>query len=131
MFVRAEKMPQIPQRPMEVRAHTPMGSAVVLWCGDPREADGRHLVEWTIDEDLHWGQNAHSASCAEPAIRQDGDRPVLRGRLHLTEDGAARLQVGYRSILFDVAAPIPGSADGTWVEIGVGADSVALYPYQT
>ncbi|MBJ7902511.1 hypothetical protein IF655_04295 [Streptomyces sp. DSM 110735] len=25
-------------------------SAVVLWRGDPREADGRHLVEWTVDD---------------------------------------------------------------------------------
>lgn len=131
MLVRTEKMPQIPQRPMTVRVHTPIGSAVVLWRGDPQEADGHHLIEWAIDDDIHWGQNTHSVTCAEPGIRQDGDRLVLRGRFQLTEDGAAYLRMAYWPVLFDVALPIPGSADGAWVEISVEAGSVALYPYQT
>lgn len=131
MLVRTERTPQIPQRPMAVRVHTPIGSAVVLWRGDPQKADGHHLVEWTIDDDIHWGQNTRSASCAEPVIRQDGDRLVLRGRLQFTEDGAAYLQMGYWPVLFDVASPIPDSADGSWVEISVDAGSIALYPYQT
>lgn len=131
MLVRTEKMPQIPQQDMAVRVHTPIGSAVVLWRGDPQEADGHHLIEWTVDGDIHWGQNTHPASRSEPGIRQDGDRLVLRGRLQLTEDGAAYLQMGYWPVLFDVASPIPSSADGAWVEISVEAGSVALYPYQT
>ncbi|MDP5309351.1 hypothetical protein OG345_40600 (plasmid) [Streptomyces sp. NBC_01220] len=131
MLVRTEKTPQIAQRPTAVRVHTPIGSAVVLWRGDPQEADGHHLVEWTFDDDIRWGQNTHTASCAEPGIRQDGDRLLLRGRLQLTEDDAAYLQMGYWPVLFDVASPIPESANGAWVEISVEAGSVALYPYQT
>ncbi|MER6314384.1 hypothetical protein ABT237_11520 [Streptomyces sp. NPDC001581] len=131
MLVRTEKMPQFPQRPMAVQVHTPIGSAVVLWRGEPEEADGHHLIEWTVNDDIHWGQNTRPASRSEPGIRQDGDRLVLRGRLQLTEDGAAYLQMGYWPVLFDVASPIPGSADGAWVEISVDAGSVALYPYPT
>ncbi|MGW6897578.1 hypothetical protein ACWGF2_13215 [Streptomyces sp. NPDC054919] len=131
MLVRTEKMPQIPKRPKTARVHTPIGTAVVLWRGDPQEAEGHHLVEWTIDDDIHWGQNARSASCAEPGIQQDVDRLVLRGRLQLSEAGAAYLQMGYWPILLDVASPIPDSADGAWVEISVEASSVSLYPYQT
>ncbi|CAM5678632.1 hypothetical protein SAVIM338S_07259 [Streptomyces avidinii] len=131
MLVRTEKMPQVPQRPIAVRVHTPIGSAVVLWRGDPQEADGHHLIEWTVDDDIHWGQNTHPASRSDPGIWQDGDRPVLRGRLSLTEAGAAHLQMGSWPVLLDVASPIPGSADGAWVEISVEAGSVALYPYQT
>ncbi|MFJ6793999.1 hypothetical protein [Streptomyces sp. NPDC091268] len=131
MLVRAEKMPQILQTPMTVRVHAPVGVAVVLWCGDPQEADGNHLVEWTVDEDILWGRNTQTAALAEPGLWEDGDRVVMRGRLDLTEDGAAYLQMGDSPILFDLASPIPGGVDKTWVEITVKADKIALYPYRT
>jgi hypothetical protein len=131
MLVRTEKMPQIPQRPMTVRVHTPVGIAVALWCGDPQKADGRHLVEWTVDNDIIWRHNTRSAARAGPELRHEGDRVIMRGLLHLTEDGAAYLQMGGCPIVFDLASPVPPSVDGTWVEISVEADSVALYPYQT
>ncbi|MGW8889243.1 hypothetical protein [Streptomyces sp. NPDC055749] len=131
MWVRTEKMLQIPQQPMTVRVHTPVGFATVLWHGDPQESDGQHLVGWTVDEDISWGRNTRSAAVAGPALRQEGDRVVMRGLLHLTEDGAAILQMGGWPILFDLGSPVPGSIDGAWVEISVEADSVALYPYRT
>lgn len=130
MFVRTEILPQAPQHPMTVRVHTPVGSAVVLWHGDPREADGRHLVEWTVDADIHWGRNTRPVAATGPELRQEGDRVFLRGRLHLTEDGAAHLEMGDGSVLFDLASPVPGDADGSWVEIGVGSRDVALHPYR-
>ncbi|MFH8475996.1 hypothetical protein [Streptomyces sp. NPDC018000] len=131
MFVRTESLPHTPQHHMTVRVHTPIGSAVVLWGGAPREADGRHLAEWTVDEDIHWGQNARSTFSVEPELRQEGDRVIMRGLLHLTDDGAAYLQMGHWPVLLDLASPIPSSLDESWVEISVGSESVALYPYQT
>ncbi|WP_328411231.1 hypothetical protein [Nocardia sp. NBC_00403] len=130
MLVRTEKMPQAPQWPMKVRVHTPVGVAEVLWRGDPQEADGHHLIEWTVDDDIFWGQNTQPAPLAEAGLRQEGDRVVVRGRLQLTEDGAVYLQMGDSLILFDLASPIPASTDGAWVEISVEVNSVAIYPYQ-
>ncbi|MFG2972876.1 hypothetical protein ACGFYY_07690 [Streptomyces sp. NPDC048331] len=130
VFVRTEILPQAPRHHMTVRVHTPVGSAVVLWRGDPREADGRHLVEWTVDADIHWDRNTRPVAATGPELRQEGDRVFLRGRLHLTEDGAARLEMGDGSVLFDLASPVPGDADGSWVEIGVGSRDVALHPYR-
>ncbi|MCZ0983050.1 hypothetical protein O1L60_39935 [Streptomyces diastatochromogenes] len=131
MFVRTESLPRTPQQHMTVRVHTPIGSAVVLWHGDPREADGRHLIEWTVDEDISWGQNTQPAAAAEPELRQEGDRVIMSGRLHLTDDGAASLQMGHWPVLIDLASPIPSGLDGSWVQISVGSESVALHPYQT
>ncbi|WP_223835647.1 hypothetical protein [Streptomyces venezuelae] len=131
MFVRTEILPQAPQHRMTVRVHTPIGSAVVLWHGDPQEADGRHLVEWTVDADIDWGRNIRPVAATGPELRQEGDRVIMRGRLHLTEDGAAHLEMGHWSVLFDLASPVPSGMDGSWAEIGVGSRSVALYPHRT
>lgn len=137
MFVRTESLSrtaraaQTPRQHVTVRVHTPIGSAVVLWRGDPREADGRHLIEWTVDEGLHWGRNTWPASSDEPELRQEGDRVIMSGRLHLTDDGAACLRMGHWSVLFDSASPIPTGLDDSWVQISVGSANVALYPYQT
>ncbi|MEW2131565.1 hypothetical protein [Streptomyces sp. NPDC005435] len=130
MFVRTERLPPISPH-TRVRVHTPIGSAVVLWRGDPREADGRHLVEWTVDDDIRWGRNARPAAAAEPGLRQEGGRVSLSGRLRLLDDGAACLQLGHWSVLLDLTSPVPGGLDGSWVRIDVGSESVALYPYQT
>ncbi|MEU4064192.1 hypothetical protein AB0F25_17525 [Streptomyces wedmorensis] len=124
-------MLQIPREPLMVRVHTPVGVAAVLWRGDPERAEGRHLVEWTAEEDVLWGQNAGPAAVAGPDLRQEGDRVVMRGLFHLTGDGAAYLQMGDWPILFDLASPVPDDVDGTWVEISVAGDSIALYPYRT
>lgn len=102
---------------------------MVLWRGDPREADGRHLIEWTVDEDIHWGQNTQPAAAAEPELRQEGDRVIMSGRLHLTDDCAAYLQMGHWPLLIDLASPIPSGLDGSWAQISVGSESVALHPY--
>ncbi|MFF2655185.1 hypothetical protein [Streptomyces sp. NPDC058045] len=129
MFVRTERLPHSPRWPMTVRVHTSVGSAVVLWCGDPREADGHHLVEWTVDEDLHWGRNTLPAA-AGPELRQDGGRVLMTGRLRLAEEGAACLRLGPWPVLFDLAAPVPGGVDGAWVRISAASQDVALHPYR-
>lgn len=131
MLVRTESLPQAPRQHTTVRVHTPIGSAVVLWHGELREADGRHLIEWTVDADLHWARNTRPAAATEPELRQEGDRVIMRGRLHLTDDEAAYLQMGHWSVLFDLASPIPSNMDGSWVEISVGTECVALHPYRT
>ncbi|MEU5160862.1 hypothetical protein AB0G74_14825 [Streptomyces sp. NPDC020875] len=131
MFVRTESLPQPPRQHMTVRVHTSIGTAVVRWHGDPGEADGRHLIEWTVDEDIHWGRNTRPATAAEPELRQEGDQVIMSGRLHLTDDGAGYLRMGHWPVLFDLASPIPNSMDESWVQVSVGSASVALYPYKT
>ncbi|MFD4945643.1 hypothetical protein ACFVYE_39330 [Streptomyces sp. NPDC058239] len=79
---------------------------------------------------MHWGQNTRAASPAGPELRQEGDWVIMSGLLHLTDDGAAHLQMGHWSVLFDLARPVPSSLDGSWVQISVGSESVALHPYQ-
>ncbi|MFI9235385.1 hypothetical protein [Streptomyces sp. NPDC053079] len=119
-----------PQPPM-VHLQAPFGTAVVLWGGDPQQADGRHLVEWSVDEDILWGCNARAAALDEPGLWQDGERIVLRGRLDVTEDGAAVLEFGSTHILFDLAGPLPDdNLDGTWVEISTKQDRVSVWPFQ-
>ncbi|MEU9576952.1 hypothetical protein [Streptomyces chilikensis] len=130
MFVHTESLRQTRQHTL-VQVHTPLGSAVVRWGGDPGEADGRHLVEWTVDEDVHWGRNTQPATAAEPGLRQEGDRVHMTGRLRPTDDGAACLQMGHWSVLLDLASPVPSGPDGSWVRISVGSENVALYPYRT
>lgn len=130
MFVRTESLPQTAQPHMRVRVHTAIGSAVVRWHGDPREADGRHLIEWTVDEDIRWGENTRPTPVTEPELRQEGEQVIMIGRLHLTDDGAACLRIGHWSVLFDLASPVPAGVDGSMVQFSVGPDRVALYPYR-
>ncbi|MGW2330297.1 hypothetical protein ACWC5C_31695 [Streptomyces sp. NPDC001700] len=134
MLVRVEKSPQTPQtlqQPLIVRVHSPVGTAQVLWRGDPQRASGQHHVEWSVDEDIHWGHNTQSASFTTPALWQEHDHVVLRGRLNLAEGSTAIFEMGDSHILFDLAAPLPESAHGTWLEIRVAGDSIALWPYQS
>ncbi|GAA1501128.1 hypothetical protein GCM10009760_63710 [Kitasatospora kazusensis] len=128
MLVRTELLPLGPSRSPRVRVHTPVGSTVAVWRGDPDNAAGRHHIEWTVDGDIVWGRNTRPATLAEPGVREEAGQVVLRGRLQLTEDGAAVLEMGDSQVLFDVGSPPPpGNA---WVEINVEADKVELYPYE-
>ncbi|MFF3359729.1 hypothetical protein ACFYWN_45900 [Streptomyces sp. NPDC002917] len=107
-----------------------MGTAVALWCGDPTDVGCEHHVEWTVDEDVAWGGNTQPVALSSPALSEDGSQVVFRGRLSLTGDGGAVLEVGDSQILFDLADPPPSvAADGTWVEVRVERASVSLYPY--
>ncbi|WP_405704697.1 hypothetical protein OG264_00240 [Streptomyces xanthophaeus] len=113
MLVRTKKVPQILQTPpMTVRVHAPVGVAVALWCGDPQQADGNHLVEWTVDQDILWGHNTQAAALAEPGLWEEADRVVMRGRLDLTEDGGTGRTPGR---LFACCAPETGRHVTRWV----------------
>ncbi|MGI5227679.1 hypothetical protein [Actinoallomurus sp. CA-142502] len=128
MLVRLAKTPH--HRPTKVRVHSSVGHAVVLWGGDPEEAEGRHNVEWSVDEDIRWGHNTQPAALAKPGFWQHGDQVVMRGRVHFTEDGAAVLEMGDSQILFNLAAPPPESIDRAWVEISAEADKITLWPFR-
>ncbi|WP_418960292.1 hypothetical protein [Streptomyces tritici] len=130
MFVRTESLSAMAQQQPTVRVHTPIGSAVGVWHGDPREAEGRHLVEWTVDEDIHWGRNAWPAAAAEARLWQAGGQVNMSGHLELLDDGAACLRMGHWLVLLDVVSPVPREREGSWVRISVGSESVALYPYK-
>lgn len=99
------------------------------WCGPPGAADGAYAVEWTVDEDVTWGRNTRPAAVPAPGLRPEGDRVVLRGRLHADGDGTAWLAWGPATVLLDVTGPLPDGADGQWVELRCPAARVALYPY--
>ncbi|MEU0038726.1 hypothetical protein [Streptomyces sp. NPDC006333] len=88
-------------------------------------------MEWTVEEDVAWGGNTRPATSFSPGVdEEEGGRIVFRGRLGLTGDGGAILEVAGTCILFDLADPPPSTAvDGTWVEISVERNSVSLWPY--
>jgi hypothetical protein len=87
-------------------------------------------VEWTVDEDIAWGRNAKPAVGFGPRIRPGGHCVVLRGRLNLTVGGASVLDFDGAQILLDLADPLPEGVTGTWVELFVEREKVALYPYK-
>ncbi|MFC5181258.1 hypothetical protein [Actinomadura harenae] len=130
MLVRLEPMPADADGSVSVRVHSPLGHVTARLEGDLEEADARHYVEWGVDEDVLWGRNVVPAAIAEPGVWADGGRIVLRGRLHLTEDGAATLEMGDAQILLDLGNTPPSGIDRTWVELGVAADSVSVWPYR-
>ncbi len=87
-------------------------------------------MEWTVDEDTFWGRNAKAAVGTDPEIRPGGHCVVLQGRLNLMEDGAGILDLDGTVILLDLAAPLPDGIEGTWVELYIERENVALYPYE-
>ncbi|MFD7490996.1 hypothetical protein ACFV8T_00995 [Streptomyces sp. NPDC059832] len=129
MLVRTEAVRQAPSGPATVRVRSAVGTAVVLWHGAPEEVGHEHHVEWTVDEDIAWSRNTWPAASATPGFREDGDRIVFRGRLGLTGDGMALLDVGGAPLLFELGVPPPpDSADAIWVEVRVGGESVGVWP---
>ncbi|MER5259840.1 hypothetical protein [Streptomyces sp. NPDC002855] len=132
MFVRVEKVEQVSlaPAPVAVRVHSPVGTAVVSWRGDPEQANGRHHVEWTVDEDLLWERNVQLSVLAEPGLGQDGSRVVLRGRIDSSDLGTAVLEMGGSLVMFDLVLPLPASIAAAWVELRVEAAAVSLWPFQ-
>ncbi|MGW6980965.1 hypothetical protein ACWGE1_16170 [Streptomyces sp. NPDC054932] len=118
--------------PVAVRVHSAVGTAVAVWQDGAREAaEGEHRIEWTVDEDIAWAGNTWPAASPTYGVREDaGEHIVFRGRLSLTEDAAAVLDMGGTSILFGLLGPPPDDADGTWVEVRAGRSSVSVWPYQ-
>ncbi|CAM5669316.1 hypothetical protein GCM10010253_48000 [Streptomyces badius] len=112
-----------------VRTRSGVGSAVARWRGDPTEAGCEHHVEWSVDEYVVWGGNTRPAADPSPMVGEDGDRITFRGRLSLTGDGGAVLEVADAQILFDLADPPPPmTVKETWVEISVERNRVSLFP---
>ncbi len=109
---------------------TSFGHTAVRWCGDRAAESGEYHVEWTIDEDIVWGQNAKPAVGIGPGLRTGGHCVVLRGRLSLTEDGAAVMDLDGTNILLDLADPLPEDVGDTWVELFIEREKVSLYPYE-
>ncbi|MFK0257066.1 hypothetical protein [Streptomyces sp. NPDC090445] len=127
----AEPLQPAPARPMTVRVHSAVGTAVVLWQGASEAVAREHHVEWTVDTDIAWPGNAWPSASETPELRDDGDHILFRGRLALAEDGVAVLELGGPVILFDLAEPpLPEGVDGSWVEVRVAQDRVAVWPYE-
>ncbi len=117
--------------PTSVRVRSAVGSAVVVWQdGAGEAAEGRHHIEWTVDEDITWAGNTRTTAVAMSEVREEGSHIVFRGRLSLTGDGAAVLEVGGALILFDRAGPPPDGADGPWVEVRAARSRVSVWPYR-
>ncbi|MFJ2774815.1 hypothetical protein [Streptomyces sp. NPDC087300] len=130
MFVRVEKVQQVSLPRVVVRVHSPVGTAVSRWHGDLGQADGQHHVEWTVDEDLDWGQNIQLSALAQAWLGQDGAQVILRGRIDISEPDIAVLEVAGSLIMFGLVTPLPEGIAGAWVEIRVAAASVSLYPFR-
>jgi hypothetical protein len=86
-------------------------------------------VEWTIDEPVVWGRNMRPADETAPAVEQGGHCVIVRGRLDVTADAAAVLDLAGDQILLDTAGPIPSEAAGAWVNLYLQRENVAFYPY--
>ncbi|MFJ7591743.1 hypothetical protein ACIQZO_31110 [Streptomyces sp. NPDC097617] len=131
MLVQLEAVRQPAAEPTSVRVRSAAGSAVVRWQhGAGRAAVGEHHIEWTVDEDIAWPGNTCAAAACTPEVREDGPHIVFRGRLSLTEDGAAFLDVAGASILFDLAGSPPDGADGSWVEVRAARGRVSVWPHR-
>ncbi|MFE7752665.1 hypothetical protein [Streptomyces sp. NPDC057428] len=129
MLVQVEAVGQVADGPATVRVRAEVGVAAAFWCGDPTGPDREHRVEWTVEEDVVWGGNTRPTTSFSPAVgEEEGCRIVFRGRLGLTGDVGAVLEVAGSQILFDLADPPPPDAvDGTWVEVRVERSSVSVY----
>ncbi|MGW5640955.1 hypothetical protein, partial [Streptomyces sp. NPDC003832] len=130
MLIELEKVAKFPWSPWLAQIQTPFGRTAVRWCGDQTAESGEYHVEWTVDEDIAWGRNAKPAVGVGPGVRPGGHCVVLRGRLDLTVDGAAVLDFGGSQILLDLVDPLPEGVDGTWVELFIEREKIALYPYE-
>ncbi|WP_318212196.1 hypothetical protein [Streptomyces sp. SJL17-1] len=129
MLIELLKVTECPGSLWLAEARAPFGHAAVRWYGDRAAEPGEYHVEWTIDEDIIWGQNATAAGGVGPGLRTGGQCVVLRGQLGLTEDGAALLDFDGTHILLDLADPPPGEAAGGWVELFIQREKVGLHPY--
>jgi len=118
------------QCPLLAQIRTSFGHTAVRWCGAPNIASGQYHVEWTIDEAIAWGHNARPASETSPALEQGGHCVIVRGRFTLTADDAAVLDLDGDPILLDVIGPVPAAADGSWVNLYLRRENVALHPYE-
>lgn len=107
MLIELVQAAKLPGTPCLTEVRTSYGHTAVRWCGDGDAEPGEYHVEWTIDEDIAWGRNAKPAAGSGPGLRTGGHCVVLRGRLSLTEDGAARLDLDGTTILLGLADPLP------------------------
>ncbi|MFC9623308.1 hypothetical protein ACFTXM_26025 [Streptomyces sp. NPDC056930] len=129
MLIELVKVAKFPGSPWLAHVRTSFGHTAVPWCGDRAAEPGEYHVEWTIDEDIVWGQNAKPSVGIGPGLRTGGHCVVLRGQLSLAEDGAALLDLDGTNILLDPTDPLPDDVANTWVELFIEREKVSLYPY--
>ncbi|MGW7660778.1 hypothetical protein [Streptomyces sp. NPDC054756] len=129
MLIELVKVAKFPGRPWLANVQTSFGGAAVRWCGDQAAEPGEYRVEWTIDQDIVWGHNAKPAVGTGPGLRTGGHCVVVRGRLNLTEDGAALLDFAGTKVLLNLADPLPEDVADTWVELFIEHDKVSVCPY--
>ncbi|MEU1474441.1 hypothetical protein [Streptomyces sp. NPDC005760] len=129
MLIELVRVAKFANRPWLADVRTSFGHGAARWCGDHSAEPGEYRVEWTIDENIVWGWNAKPATRTGPGLRTGGHCLVLRGQLILTEDGAAALDWDGTTILLDLSAPLPEGVTGTWVELFIEREKIALYPY--
>ncbi|WP_329416565.1 hypothetical protein OG802_33390 [Streptomyces sp. NBC_00704] len=128
MLIRLQRVVRYPGTPLLAAVRTSFGHIAVRWCGDRAAEPGEYDVEWAIDEVIVWGRNARPAAGVGPGLRTGGHCVVLRGRLGLTEDGVALLDLDGTNIPLNPADPPPADAVGTWVELFVDRHEVSLRP---
>ncbi len=106
VLVQVEAVGQVADGRATVRVRSEVGATAAFWCGDPTRVGREHHVEWTVDEDMAWGGNTRPASLFSPGVAEAEDgRIVFRGRLGLTGDGGAFLEVAGTRILLAPGLP--------------------------
>ncbi|MGW0940620.1 hypothetical protein [Streptomyces sp. NPDC002666] len=129
MLIELVTVAKFPWSPWLAQIRTPIGGTAVRWCGDPAAEPGEYHVEWTVDEGIAWGRNARPAADSGPGVRPGGHCVVLCGRLNLTADGTAMLDLDGTQILLDLTAPLPEGVAGTWVELFLEREKIAIRPF--
>ncbi|MEE1751562.1 hypothetical protein [Streptomyces sp. SP18CS02] len=128
MLVELLKIVRYPWSPWLATVRTSFGQTVVSWGGDPAARPGEYRVEWKVAEDIEWGRNAVPAKGYGPEVRPGRHGIVLRGRLRLTGDGAGLFDLDDTTVLLNLVAPPPEGTVGTWVDLFVRRETVALHP---
>ncbi|MFI5527517.1 hypothetical protein ACIA8O_03070 [Kitasatospora sp. NPDC051853] len=114
-----------------VRVRSAVGTAVVVWRGADADVGREHHVEWTLDEEIAWGRNAHPAASTTPALRDEDGHVVLRGVLGLDEDGGATLGLAGTHVLLGLPEPAPpADAGGTWAEVRIAREHAEVWPFE-
>ena len=135
MLVQVDGLTESAGGVVSVEVRTSVGTVTARWCGDTKATPGEHHVEWTLDEEFHWGLNCFPATAEAPQVRQDERAVVFRGRLSLDDDRVepgkpwANLALGEALIMLGSVEALPEGVAGSCVEVHVAQENVQVYRY--
>ncbi|WP_141980936.1 hypothetical protein [Saccharothrix saharensis] len=131
MLVHVEKVTRSPSGAALVEVRTSVGTVTARWCGDQEATSGAHHVEWELDEEFRWGLDCRRVDDEAPHLGQDERGAFFRGRLGLTSSvpAYAHLEVADSVIDLGRVDALPDCVAGSWVEVHLEPEKVAVHPY--